>query len=197
MSSYVTLAEVKAYLGVTSTTDDALLEDFILKAESMVNTRCKRVFVAASDATRYFDAIEDVSADLLTLYLDHDLCAITSITNGDGTTVTAGQYVTEPRNDKPYYAIRLRLDASISWTYNTTPENAVTVVGRWAYGVSVPDDIRGICTRLAVYLYRQKDNSADSTADRAIMSASGTVLLPNKLANDFYEVTAPYIRKMG
>lgn len=194
MSRYTTLGELKSYLNITTTTDDALLEDFIKKAESMVDTRCKRVFVAASDSTRTFDAIENVSDDRLVLYLDHDLCAVTSITNGDSTLVTSGQYVFEPRNYTPYYAIRLRQDASISWTYDTTPENAISIVGRWAYGVNVPDDIRGICTRLAVYLYRQKDNSADSTADRPIMSASGTVLLPSKLSNDFYEVTAPYIR---
>lgn len=194
--TYTTLTEVKSYLGITSTdaTDDALLSDFIAKAEKMIETRCKRILYAPTDTTRYFDALRDVSDDFRTLYLDHDLCAITSVTNGDSTSVTSTQYATEPRNYKPWYALRLKDNASISWTYNDSPENAITIVGRWAYAASVPEDIRGVATRLTAYLYRQKDNSSDSTADRPVMSPSGVVLLPTKLANDFYEVTAPYIR---
>lgn len=193
--SYILLDDLKTYLGITETVDDdTFLTSLIARAQGMIETRCKRVLYAAADTTRYFDAVRDVSDDLRTLYLDTDLCAITSVTNGDGTTVTSGQYVTEPRNYKPWYALYLRDSASISWTYSTSPENAITIIGRFAYATAVPADIAHINIRLAAYLYRQKDNSSDGTGDRPIMTASGTVLLPTKLANDFYEITEPYIR---
>lgn len=50
-NSLVTLVSLKAYLGVTSTTDDAILEQFIDRASSVVQSFCFRKFVAQ----RYYE----------------------------------------------------------------------------------------------------------------------------------------------
>lgn len=197
--SYCALADLKIYQGISAlTTDDVLLQKLIDAAQSAIDTHCNRTFEASADSTRYFDALRDVDQDdYLTLYLDRDLCAITSVTNGDGTAITSTKYVTEPRNYSPWYALKLKPNSGIAWTYTTDPENAIVIVGRWAWSTSAPAAIVQACTRLAVWLYKQKDNSADNSADRPIMSSSGTVLLPSRLPTDVTDLIAPFKRRVA
>lgn len=187
---YCTLSELKAYLGIGSEDDDTLLTDLIERAQAMIESYCGRVFETASDSTRVFDAARDVEGRALVL--DADLCQITSITNGDGLVVAANEYVTEPRNDAPYRAIVLKSGADTAWTYDDTPENAISITGRWAYSVSAPADITHACIRLAAYLYRQKDNPADG----ARVTAEGVVLVASRLPPDVVDVLGRY-RRIG
>ena len=189
--TYISLADLKLYLGITTTNEDDLLNDCISAAQKTIETKCGRVFEAAANTTRNFDAVRDVEGYLL--HLDADLCAINSITNGDGLVVSSSNYVTEPRNITPYYAIRLKANSSVAWTYSSSPEDAIAVSGKWAYSVTAPDDIAQACKRLAAWLYRQKDSSQD--ADRAIMSASGAVIMPSALPKDVVDLYKPYIRQ--
>ena len=112
--AYATIQQVKQYLGISATTDDALIKGLADRAQAVIDAYCHRTFEAGTDTTRTLDAVDDVDGD--TLWLDEDLCAITSVTNGDSTTVTTSQYVTEPRNDTPYYARRMRSDSYVVWT---------------------------------------------------------------------------------
>lgn len=195
--TYATLADVKLYLDLaTNTNDDASLLLFIDKAQGIIDSYCNRTFEADADTTRYFDAVHDVDyPQSLILFLDHDLASVTSITNGDGTAVTANQYVMNPRNRTPYYAIELLPSSGIAWTYTTDWQNAIAITGRWAYATSAPQAIIQTCVRLAVWLYRQKDTSADSNAERPIMTASGTVIMPSSLPRDIRDILEPYRRK--
>jgi len=79
----------------------------------------------------------------------------------------------------------------VSWTYDEDHENAITIVGKWAYSATAPADITHACTRLAAYLYRQKDNAGDM--DRAIVAGNATIL-PAKLPSDVAEILKPYRR---
>ncbi len=154
--AYVTVTNVKDYLGITGTSDDVLLNDLIARAQRQIEAYTHRVFEASADSTRKFDAVANVTLNGRRLLLDEDLAAITSITNGDATTVSASSYVTEPRNDTPYWAITLKADADIVWTYNDTPEDAISIVGRWAYSISAPADIQDITIRLVAHLYQRR-----------------------------------------
>lgn len=187
--AYTTAALVKTYLGVSETTDDTLLGTLITASQAMIDAYCRQTFEASTDSTRYFDPTRDVEGR--TLRLDYPLCAITSVTNGDSSAVTSGQYVKEPRNGSPWYALTLKADAAIAWTYSSAPENAITIVGKWAYSTSAPNDIAQIAIRLSAYLYRQRTNSSD--LDRAVMGASG-ILLPAALPKDIETLLRPYRR---
>ena len=187
---YCTLTQLRVYVGATTTADDVLLADCILRAQTMIDAATRRTFEAPVDAARTFDAGYDVEGR--TLYLDADLCAITSITNGDGSGITMGQVVSEPRNTPPYYALTLKLSSGIAWTYEEDPEDAITVTGRWAYSILPPPDIEQACVRLAAWLYRQKDSSAD--LDRPTVSPDGATMLPAQIPNDVRAVLAPYKR---
>ena len=189
--AYCGVDELKEYLGVTGATDDAMLLTLLAAAQRTIDSYCARTFEAAADTVRTFDSQRDV--DGYTLTVDSDLCAITSIVNGDGTTISNSHYVTEPRNETPYYAIRLKASAGKVWTSTVAgdSENAITVTGKWAYSTSAPSDIAHVCKRLAAYIYRQKDNAGD--LDRAVIAGNSTIL-PAQIPSDIRLMLAPYRR---
>lgn len=187
--AYTTTVLLKTYLGATTDNDDTLLGALIDRAQSIIDRYCVRTFEASANTERTFDAIKDVSGAML--WIDEDLCSINSITNGDGTTVTSSQYTTQPRNETPYYAIKLLASASVAWTYTTDPEDAITISGKWAYSESAPADVVQATLRLAAYLYRQRDNAAD--LDRAVIAGNATIL-PTSLPSDLKMILAPYRR---
>jgi hypothetical protein len=186
---YVTVSTVKRYLGITATTDDVLIAELIAAAQGLIEQYTGRVFEAGTDSTRYFDAVRDI--DGATLYLDYDLCAITTVTNGDSVAVSSSEYTTRPRNATPYYAIQILPSAAKTWTYTTDHEDAISIVGRWAYSTAPSADIRQACTRLSAYLYRQKDNAND--LDRALVVGNATVL-PGQIPEDIRVLLRPYRR---
>lgn len=190
--AYCTLQQIKDHLGITEADDDDLLTALIANAQSIIDGFCHRSFEATADTTRTFDAVTDVWGD--TLLFDEDLASITSVTNGDSTTVTASQYVTEPRNRTPYYGITIRSDADVVWTYTDYHENAISIVGRWAYSSTAPSDINYYCKYLAAWLYRQKDTTAD--IDRPLLAGDGTVVLPQQLPAVVVAGLATYRRRV-
>lgn len=190
--AYVDISTLKLYLGITSVEDDTLLDTMVSSAQAIVDSYCRQTFEATDDTTRYFDAIRDV--DGRCLYLGKTpLCAITTVTNGDGSTISASYYVTEPRNETPYCALTLKSNAPVAWTYSGTPENAIAIEGKWAYSEVAPYDVAQATLRLAAYLYRQKDNQSNDL-DRPINTGGGVVLLPSTIPADVKSLLAPYRR---
>jgi hypothetical protein len=183
--SYLILPDAKAYIGNTQPTDDDLIEKFIAAAQAFIEgpQGAQRVYEASIDSTRQFDAECDVDGRLL--YLDADLCQITSITNGDGQLVSASQYVCETaggeRNKTPWRRIRLRSTATVSWLASATtgPENAISIAGRWAYSLTPPTRIVQLTREIVAYLYRRRSASGD--ADRPLLTGDGVMLLPSAL----------------
>lgn len=188
--TYCTYADVKAYLKLQTDGDQTIVEDCIDRAQTQIETHTKRVFEVSADSARYFDAYRDVfGADLI---FDHDICAITSVTNGDGTSVSSTKYITLPPNRTPYFGLRLKTSTTFTWTYSTDPENAIAVVGKWGFSQTPPNDIAQACIRLSAFLYRQRDNSIDFAAPQ--ITQTGTMLMPTKLPADVAEILKPYIR---
>lgn len=185
--AYCTNTDVKTYLGITGSGDDALLTSLCTRAQAMVDRYCNRTFEASSNTDRKFDAVRDTVLGVL--FLDEDLASINTITNGDGTSVASTKYVTEPRTATPYYSIRLLASSNLSWTYTTDPENAITVSGKWAYSTTAPADVVHATIRWAAYLYRQKDASTfDTTASPDL----GVITVPQGIPADVEKLLAPY-----
>ena len=187
--TYCSTGDVKAYLGIAEATDDTLITALVTRAQAAVNRFCNRVFEATADSTRTFDASGPHIIGP-TLYLDRDLCAITSITNGDGTTIASTKYVTLPRNDTPYYGIKLKTNSGVLWTYVDDWEGAISITGKWAYSLTAPADIVQATVRLAAFYYRQKDTPLqDVTAIEA-----GVVIRPLAWPDDVRGLLAGYRR---
>lgn len=198
--AYLTAADLKTYLGISSSSEDSLLTALIAQAQAHLEAQTGRVFEASADTTKRFDAVEDVLHDedgrRLTLWLrGYDLCAITSVTNGDGTTVASSSYVTEPRNETPYWGLRLKANASVAWTYSDTPEDAISISGRWAYSVTPPADVVMATRDLAVWLYRRRGQEGASL-DAPQVSPSGVMLFPARAPETVKMVIEKYQRKV-
>lgn len=206
--AYTTVNDIKTYIGITGSSDDALLATLATTAQKAIDQHCDRTFEAGSDTTRYFDAERDVgpppsphrghtrrSSEYRTLYLDCDLCQITSVTNGDAdsTVLTTADYATEPRNRTPWYALTIKISSNNIWEWDTTPENAIEIVGRWGYSVTAPADIQTAAMILAAYYYRQRD-VVGTDIDRPVATGDGIVMQAQQIPPTVKSILQPYRR---
>lgn len=188
--SYASTVQLKDYLGISGTVvDDNLLDDLIERAEGLIDAYTGRKF-AAETATRYFDS-DFVDGQDLNLW-GYDLLTITKLTNGDAVEITSGDYRLFPRNDNPKWIIRL--DSGKSWSFSDD-DSEITVAGTWGYSATVPADIEHACVRLAAFLYRQKDTSAD--IDRPMITGDGVTIMPSALPADVTRMLDRYKRRVG
>lgn len=192
--AYATVAQVRAYMGLDVNDDDPLLESLLVRAQVAIEQYTHRVFEAASNTTKLFDAQLDTSDHYMVLDWTPyglDLCQIATVTNGDGTSVSASAYVTNPRNSTPWYGLRFKLNSGLYWTFDQDPENAISITGRWAYSVTAPTDIVHATVRMATYMYRQKDaNTFDVTA----IPGAGVIEVPQGIPRDVGKILEPYRR---
>jgi hypothetical protein len=134
--------------------DNEKVENLIKSAKASIDLHTRNVFEVAADTTRKFDAVDDVEGKSLWFNGKYglDWCSeIVTVTNGDGTTISASNYVTEPRQG-PYYGITLK--SAVSWTYNTDDSiDAISIEGKWGYSASPPADIKEACILLFDFLY--------------------------------------------
>ena len=194
--AYTDASTLKQYLGITTSTDDALLTSLIARAQSAIDTYTQRTFEAATDSTKLFDCLPPYvyGYELSWATLGLDLCQITSVTNGNGVTVSASNYVTMPINTTPYHGLRLKQYSGVTWDYTDDWEASIAIAGRWAYSVTAPADVVHACVRLAAFLYRQKDNASDT--DRPILAGDGNVIMPSTLPRDVLSMLQPYVRRI-
>lgn len=189
--AWPTLADYRAWagLGATETQDDALLSGLLTRAQAIIEgpppLGTGRTFIAAS-ATRLVDCPLDGSR-VLYLWDAGDLLSVTSITNGDGTAVAAGTYVTLPRRERPIYGLELKRGSGVAWTYSDSPEQAISITGLWGYSADVPADIAQAFYRLVDWLYRSKDGEGD----RATQTDAG-IILPSRLPKDVNDILDGY-----
>lgn len=164
----ITLNEVKTYKGLEDADDDALLTVLIEATQDWFNRECKRTVFAETDTTRYIDAIGE-HLDGLDMYVSQigDLCAITSITNGDGVAVSTNEYTTYPKvltvEEPVFNRIRLLPSSNKYWTYTTDYENAISITGKWGLFATAPASLKQMLKRLTLYAYKVKDTDAFET----------------------------------
>ena len=137
VNTYATLAEFKAFVTnrgatstpITDTADDAVIDQLLEQASRFLDSETARQYYPSLE-TRYFDLPSGRQ-----LFLDDDLLAVTSITNGDGTSITSTDYVLESRNNPPYWAIKLKESSSIVWEADSSgnSERVIAVAGFWGY----------------------------------------------------------------
>ena len=187
--SYANLSNLKDYLGVTTNGDDNLLSDFLTRAEGVIDAYTGRHFEAET-ATRYFTEADTDGQDL-NLW-GYDLLTVTKLTNGDGVEIASGDYRLFPRNDDPKWIIKL--DEGKSWNWSSG-DSEISVAGTWGYSATAPADITHACIRLAAFLYRQKDTSAD--LDRPMVTGDGVTIMPSGLPSDVQKLLDRYKRRVG
>lgn len=181
--NYTTWEAVKMYLAISGSGDDALGGSLVSRACAMIDQFCRRRFAAVT-ATRLFDVPSGP-----TLWLDEDLLSVTTLLNGDGSTLTSGQYVLLPTNMTPRYGIRLR--SGSAWVGGATgDEQAISVAGTWGYSSTPPDDVVQAAVRLSAWLYKQRDAPFGTTARPDV----GIVEVPAAIPEDVKAILLRYQR---
>ncbi len=166
---YIALADFKYYrkIPASSTIDDEKILSMIAAAQSYIERRTGQVFRCDEDTERAFYD-EDLEGN--TLCFDKPIASITSITNGNGETIDAANFIFEPR-DGPYNRVRLKPSSGLFWYVGL---DEITVTGRWAYMVTPSGDIKEAMLEIVNFLYEKSSSPTDS--DRQIITPEGIIL---------------------
>lgn len=196
--AYLISDEFRAERNIVSEASDAIavIDDCIADAQKFIDTYCHRTFEGAA-ANRSFDAVEDVEGSVLWVYEVGDLASIVTVTNGNGDSVAASAYVTQPRNavamGKPIIGIRLKTNSTVYWrtAANGVAENAITINGVWAYSATPPADIVRAAKMLAGFYYDQR---MSTNAEIAVIPGV-SVKIPAGVPPAVEKILAPYVRE--
>lgn len=190
MGGYPTFQDVKLYLGISSTKDDALIVATLKRAIAIFENLANRSFLTEAKS-RYFGAFDkDVISGSELFIRDGDLLSISSLEIA-GTVVPPGEYFLT--GEIPHYKVKLKASSNFSFReYNYDPENSITLTGLWGYDTEVPEDVFGAIVRLTAWLYQQKDNAME--LDRPV-AISNAMILPAAIPSDVEQV-AKFYRKV-
>lgn len=184
--AYCTSTDVKLYGGWADSDagDDTIIAALIPEAQQIIDTYTRRTFEYTDDSdnssVRFFDAEADI-VDVYTLLLNKDLHKALSI-SVDGVAISSDSYVTEPRNDAPFWGVTILPNSSDSWDYGTDHENAISIDGHWAYSQTPPADIKLACITLVNWLKKQRNSDLALTAP-IIDAQAGITVLPVQIPN--------------
>jgi uncharacterized phiE125 gp8 family phage protein len=173
---YATLAQVKQYLGITGTSEDALLTRLIDAASAAIDRYTGRRFTA-STATKQVHR-DHIAGD--TFFLPDDLQSVTQVVTDEGDVLLPADFV-------PFYPPTrvLRVKASAQdWSIEYTAD----VTGQWGFSAAPPDDIVQVCVRLASWMYRSKDAQVFDVAGQEGVNALNT-----RLPRDIAQMLDPYV----
>jgi len=185
---YATLAQLKEYLSVTTTADDALLTDLLVRATAVIEQMTRKPFAASAATSRRFgrelmlwDA--QLQRDYLLLPSGVYVALLVSATDGDGAAIPLTEIDADPP-DAPYTVLARR---GKHWC---GASQQATITARWGYSVAPPADIIHATIRLAAWLYRQRGTANDP--DRPTVADGGLVLLPSALPDDVRAILERY-----
>jgi hypothetical protein len=189
MADYTSLSNVKALLNplglATNAADDTAISQMISAVSAWFDTT-GRVFVSAS-ATRYYDVPEGPE-----LYVD-EYTTLTSITNGDGTSIALTDVIQMPANKTPKYCIRIKGTAPAYWVgngYDTI--QAIAVVAAWGYSAAAPSDVRSAVEGCVVNMYQARRGQGSEGV--AQVTAAGLVITPKDITPFAQSVYRKYTR---
>ena len=174
--AYATLAQTKQYLGITGTSEDALLTRLIDAASAAIDRYTGRRFTASTATKKILR--EHIVRDVF--FLPDDLRALTQVVTDEGDTLLPSDFVPF---DPPTRLLRIKADAP-SWSIEYTAD----VTGQWGFTAAPPDDIVQICIRLASWMYRSKDAQVFD-----VTGQEGLNTLATRLPRDIAQMLDPYV----
>ena len=157
---YCTSAELKAYVGITDSVDDANILKAINAASDAIDGYCNRRFYALTQ-TKIFTPVHPARL------LVEDLLSITTLLtdeNGDGVyevTWTATDWAYHPINaptsipNQPYWAVNRTYQGN--YVFPTRVLNGVSITGSWGFSTTTPDAVNQACLLEAARLFKRKN----------------------------------------
>jgi len=179
--AYCTIADLKAYLRISSDTENDLLTTVISAAENMVSEYTNRSFGVGTETTKYLPvSMENVSDNGRVLYLEHhylELVESPTLVTVSGTDVTSAVKV---YGDAPITQLVLSKASGYRfdeiYDSDTEPEEQVAITGLFGYSADVPDEIKQATVMIAAHLYQAKDREMDGKVN--VLDKEGKVAPP-------------------
>ncbi|NDJ35680.1 MAG: hypothetical protein GYB64_13545 [Chloroflexi bacterium] len=98
--------------------------------------------------------------------------------------------ILRPLNMPPYFGVSIRATTGKVWT--SAPDDLIAITGEWGYSATPPEVIEQAATRLAAWLYRQRDTGTD--APTLEVDERGVIAAPPRLPWDILQMLTPYTR---
>ncbi len=160
-NALMTVAEAKVILGISGSTDDALLDVLIDAASAAIEQYCNAHLIQATVTERQWGGKQYI-------YLrKYPIVSVTSITDPAANTVTSTYYYIEKDMG------RLRYDGTFPLAYNSAGLVAewtiVYVAGFFANQGAVTQDVKMACARTVAWL---KDNPSPGVTSVGVGSLS-------------------------
>lgn len=133
---YITTADFLKWQRSTSSdaNDDAVIQQIIEQTSRFIDQITGRRFYPSIEEHK-FDLPGASYSDRDTVYLDDDLLAVITFKNGDGTTISASDYILKSVSNPPYYLLKLRDSSSVTWATDTngSSEQVLALNGIWGW----------------------------------------------------------------
>lgn len=178
----VTLTYVRQHrrLQTTETGDDILLQSLINEASADFQRAVGRVCMPYYAAHTF-----DYQNPYMLTLRGYDLLAVTTLTNGDSATISSGNYVLRSSNLYPKWRVQIKQNASTTFTWSATPEEAISIAGWWGYAPNYPS----FWTDTALDI--PAGNITSSSTSFTLVSTSGLeVGMYVKVEDEIMQVTA-------
>ena len=167
-NGYATLAEIKAYMSISDTTDDSLLENLVESASRSIDRIAnRRFYLDATASARLYRAYSNIFVFVDDIGTTSSLVVKTD-EDGNGTyskTLTLNtDYILDPLTsqslNRPFTQLTM-VSNTESWPIfpgltSNGLRPGVQVTARWGWP-SVPDDLNMACLILTADLYKRKD----------------------------------------
>jgi hypothetical protein len=198
-NAYASLDEFLAQPEITSDApvDDVFIEDLLARASRAADGFCG-VWFYANTQTRSYNMPRGRE-----LELDAPLLSVTSITNGDGTSVAASSYTLYPLNGPHFTSIKLTPGNVWVPDVSSGADNAISVTGTWGYvdrNATDPESMIVITNTtdavLATALAAYKKRYGSGTEGVAQVTGAGVVITPRGMPVDAKQLLTPYVRHM-
>lgn len=180
MAYYITLAELKSFIGTAATTDDALLTGTIIPAaHAAIDDHCHRPFMSTGTSTWTFYLGED---SYVNEYGQRQLLFYDDLAD-DALSITDSPNVRYlPPSGPPYYGATLLTG---TWA------SVIEIVGHWAYSITPSNKVKLACMRLAKWMYELRETTR---GDAVVITPAGAVLLPAALPADVLVLLEPLVK---
>ena len=187
--AYLVNTDLKTYLGISGSTDDALLTTIITAAKGYIERKCNRVFEAASSAKSFPARYPFISNDRLRLSTYQDFCSVSAITNGDGVAVNVITEILLHATETPYYRIDLKPSKGILW--QSSDDTAISVTAYWGFALTCPPAIFEAMLELGANMYRRRQTG---NAGQVLQVGRGLIVQPSDVPETLSTIMDAYRR---
>jgi len=194
--TYPTYANLKTFLGTSSSAEDTLLGWIIDAAIAFVEVWTGHDFVAQASQTIYVNPVYPARLGPRVLLIrQYDVMAVTEIKNGDGVVVAAANYRLLPLDGPPYHKIELAADSGLCWTRGAAGTGVVAIKGTTGFSTGCPKDVFLAILMIGAAYYRARSSGGMGTVMTA--TRQGLVIEPGNLPPEILALLEPYRRWRG